>query len=246
MINEFKEVDFPPSKNNRQCLGPCYKKNTWFFHPIDYKYLYNKDIDACPVIPHIEDNKRYLIDECDDPIKIDKKFLDEVKKFYMTPITYFNCNYLLKICYNLYSIDDIYIWLDQDVPLMHKIRIINCMWRHYGDEINVINSIIVDIYILYIKTFVLKELYDSISKYISIDNDKIYLKSTDDNNSNQKDSLIKINYIAEKFINKSFVHKFVEYFIKKYKQKWLSVQSITLNFKYDYVDYVKNKIINSV
>src|SRR5437899_3161051 len=40
---------YPKSKNNFQCIGPCYQPGTWIVHPITLEYVCDKDYAFCPV-----------------------------------------------------------------------------------------------------------------------------------------------------------------------------------------------------
>ncbi len=69
----IKSKKFPKSISGKQCVGPCYKKNTKVLHPTYLNVITNEN-DFCPInrIEKIIDGKKiiYDTDVCNDATNI--------------------------------------------------------------------------------------------------------------------------------------------------------------------------------
>ena len=119
-------------------------------------------------------------------------------------------------------------------------RIIDCAWKIYGSNVDVLNDQLIDFYIMVIKKDWIKYIYPIISKYIYVDENNIYFKkNSDDENSNQ---IEKINFFFKKIINKQFIYKFLYSYIEMNKSNWDDIKSHSKLMLEYLIDYIISKI----
>jgi hypothetical protein len=247
------DVKYKKSKNNRDCLGPCYKPEKWIIHPVSLSYITNKAKPFCPVMPYeyynpITDKSAIMtIDECyraDDEQDINVKLIELNM---LMPKIDFDCSQFLKIYYNIYSFENgiNYIINNMNSPYYTKIRILECAWKIYGNNKAVITDNLITIYLSIIKKRWIKLIYNSLSKYIKVESNKIFFtkKATSKDN---KYKVQKINYLFDKLINKNNLYNILEEYIEDHKDKWARVLNHNLNILEYMIDYFENKILNSI
>ena len=66
---------YSKSKNNFQCLGPCYEPSTYIIHPTTLEHVTNTKYPFCPVNewddidPKTKQKTSRITDKCFNPIK---------------------------------------------------------------------------------------------------------------------------------------------------------------------------------
>lgn len=258
-MNDFSEQVFdrkyPISKNNKQCIGPCYEPGTWIIHPITLEYVTNTNHSFCPVnqweITDPKSGKKFnrTTDECYVPTHEKDISKKEIEMNILIPKIDFSCIQFLKIYYDIHSFEDSLTWIsiNYNIPIFTKLRVMNCSLEAFGSNIDIIDDRLVDFYIEVIKKVWIKDIYPYIKNYIFVDNNKIYLK---DNKNNEliddKYVIEKINFFLEKFANKNMIYKFLLKYINKYKHSWNNIESHNNELKKYYKKYIIDKIIETV
>lgn len=238
---------FPKSKNNHQCVGPCYKPNTHTLHPMYLKRLSSKTA-YCPVGAWTETKKdgtkkKHIIDMCENPTnETDKKML-EISM--LLPYIDFNSNHFLKIYYNIFSFDDALIWINNNnfTPIDTRIRIISNALNAYGKKIEIIDGRFIKFMYDTIKTKYMTTIYKNICPYIGKNKDKIMLINPEDNkldNDNFKEE--RTNYIYDAIISKDELFKFVTRYLKRNQTNWEEITDNLNDLILKLIEYVTNKI----
>jgi len=252
---QYFENKYPKSKNNFQCLGPCYQPNTLVVHPITLEYVTDKDNAFCPVKEWLQaDNKTgkkisKLTDTCFKPTESKSITGKELEMNIILPHIDFNCEQFLKIYYNIYTFEDAINWITTKIhaPIGNKQRVLDCAWKVYGKNIELIDIRIVDFYIDVCKKKWMRDIYNKISPYITIENDKISFIEPADNKLNSKEySVQRTNFIIDKFINRDTIQKFLSKFVKQKQDDWEKYESHTEQIKHDLINYIENKIKKSL
>lgn len=240
---------YPKSKNNKQCIGPCYKAGTWIVHPITLNYIKN-DHDFCPINETIIKNpstgqeELHYMDYCFDPKQNkdigNKEYQLNLELDIINPNIVFDSGKFLKLYYNLYSFDDIINWLQNKnyLNIMTKKRIIECGFEIYGEQFNLMNNLITEFYIEIIKKKLIGRLYNKLFRFIKIQDNKILLK---ENNDNANENYIeKQNYIINNFVTIDELNKFLTKIISQKNAN--NILSNTEYFIDLYAEYLVSKI----
>lgn len=241
---------YPKSKNNKQCIGPCYKAGTWIVHPITLNYIRNKENDFCPINetlfknPITGEEEPHYMDQCFDPkenrdIKNKDNQLN-LELDIINPNIVFDSAKFLKLYYNLFSFDDVINWVKNKnyVNIMTKKRVIECGFEIYGEQFNIMNNIVTEFYIDIIKQKLIGRLYNKLYKFIKIQDNKILLK---ENNDNINDNYVeKQNYIINNFVTVDEINKFITKIISQKNAN--NILSNTEYFIDLYAEYLINKI----
>lgn len=249
--NKIEMVDvidsYPRSKNNKPCIGPCYKPNTWIVHPVTLNYVTNKEQPFCPTNRHIEMDRNgkiiyKMIDECYNATEnID---INTAQMNIIYPKIAFDCNQFLRIYYKIYSFEGsiAYIKSKPNMSYYTKLRILECTWKIYGKNINDVDYGIIEIYLDIIKKKWIKYIYKEISKYIFVKNGKIYLfPPTDNQDNSNKYKKEKVNYIINKLITHNDIYKIIDGHIQLNKSEWDIVQSHNADLLKLLIDYLIRK-----
>lgn len=250
---------YPISQHNRQCLGPCYEKGTWIVHPVTLKYIVDFNNHFCPtneweyLDPDTGEHDIKYTDACYIPTNNKDISQKEIEMNALLPEIEFDCLKFLKIYYDLHSFEDILNWitLNKQIPILTKLRIMECAWESFGKDLDFIDDRLVDFYEEIIKKRWIKKIYNRIKKYIFVDrNEKIYLKKEEkypniiktyiDKKDRYKTE--KINFIIKTFVTKNNIYKFLSSYIEKYKHKWNDIRSHSSNLKEYFIEYIINKI----
>ena len=243
----FDKNKYPISRNNQQCLGPCYYANTKAIHPITLNPItYNEDF--CPTaewetIDKTTGKKEFhFIDKCYKPTDDETSNRKDIEINMLTPYIDFNTEHFLKIYYNIYSFEDGINWIEKNkfTPIVTRIRILNSILKSYGNKIDIIDNRVTDFFIEVIKSQYIKKILLSLSKYINISNNIVELGKTDNNIEN--DNNIKINYIIKTFINSDEIHKFIIKYLRYRKDQWKNINNYIENMINDLIEYIINKI----
>lgn len=247
---------FPISINNQQCLGPCYKQGEYIMHPITLAYITDLKNPFCPTQEWIDKNGNVQsLDTCLVPT--DKSQIDDaqIEQSFLSPTFHFNSEYFLKSYYNIYSFESAteYIATNSN-PLYTNLRIINCAWKVYGSSIDVLNDQLITFYMSVIKKDWIKDIYPVIEKYIYVDKDNIYLKNTKSDSDSESSSDLhdekhkveKINYFNKKFNQPQIIYKMLQTYIIENKSNWKDINDHNRNIENHYINYIRNKIINTL
>lgn len=252
--------NYPVSRQKFKCIGPCYHPGTWIVHPVTLEYTTDKNNPFCPVRQweYVDKNTNKKIslttDVCYPPTENKDLSGKEFEINILTPNIDFNDEHFLKIYYNIYSFENAVEFIDTKkyLPLLTKVRIMDCALNAYGNDLNVIDHRTVNFFIQVAESLWINDLYNAINKYIVIKDDKINFDKqyafVDDNevdklndlNDNNKE--IKINYIKHKFINSDNMYKFIIKYLKHRKEKWNDIKNHVANMKNDFIVYIEQKI----
>ena len=229
-------------KHNQPCIGPCLSGKEAIVHPIYLRNIGPFEEPYCSTLEWInEDGQKLIHDTCKEPTDITKIDKRDLTISYAIPNFGFDCKEFLKNYYDLYSFESVLEWISQDHNSIYtKLRIVNCSWGAFfnGDEI--INDQLIEFYIHVIKKIWIKELYSNIFEYISVDKNNIYIKKNSDKIKDHK--IEKINFIIEKFNNRSFIYNTLKSYIDTNKSRWKNIKNYNNELKQYYIDCVINKI----
>jgi hypothetical protein len=238
-----KKIDkFPISVNNQQCVGPCYQPGTPVIHPISLNLISAKDHPFCPTFEwYNEKTKEYQqTDVCTAPSDI-SQMQQEINLNLVVPMFHFSCEYFLKAYYNIYSFEGATDWVynNSRAPINSQLRILNCAWKVFGSNVDIINDQLINFYSNLIKTIWMKNIYPKVSKFIYIDetNNNIYLKENDQKDS-EKRQIEKINYFNKKFNTSQIIYKVLQIYIKENKDKWNEIDDHNYGIRKQYTNYV--------
>jgi len=238
-------IDYKKSIDGYQCIGPCYKKNTFYHHPIDNITLYSKEYNTCPITKRTEYNK---ITKLNDPIYNapclfpDKNIKEPEYDYIMISTIPFNSTVFIKNIYDLKTLEEFYKWLDINKTNLYttKKRVFERGINVYSDYINIVDDRLVIFFIQIIKENMIS-LYQNVRPYLDIKNDTVYLthknkKYTDDN----KNVKLFKTYIENTFLTQDIVHK---YLISIIKYKDILKKTDVLDNLTQYLsDYIIEKI----
>lgn len=245
---------YPKSVHNIQCIGPCYYPGTMIVHPIALQYLTNPDDAFCPIVPYENIDKitgkkeTITADRCYHPTERTDLSGKEFEINILSPNIDFNNAQFLNIYYNILSFEDSVNYIDNKkyLPIMTRLRIIDCALNAFGYELSIFDNRIVNFFIDVINNKWIDELYNVINKYIKIDNDKILFTVSNKMNDSLKDKDVKYNFIKSKFVNSDEVYKFLSRYLKHRKGNWEQIKLHSENIKNDFIVYVENKIKASI
>jgi hypothetical protein len=251
------EKKYPKSKNNFQCLGPCYKPNTWVLHPITLEHITDEKNPFCAVNEweYIDEKtgKKYdiLTDACHNPTDSQPISKKELEMNIIIPTIDFNSEHFLKIYYKIFCFDDTIKWLEDNThaAFFTKKRILECSIKAFSKEIYGIDEIIVDFYIGIIKKSWLDGIIRKINKYINIDGENnISFQNPKYNNISYENKYQneKRNYVIEKFINSEFVEKFLTRFIQQFQNSLDEFDSLSDKIKTELEIYIEHKILKTL
>jgi hypothetical protein len=221
---------YPKSKNNFQCLAPCYYPGTMVIHPTQLEFVTEGPLPFCPV-----DEWKYVdaksgetrsksTDTCYNPTEKDTTSTSQLDLNILTPYIDFNSEQFLKIYYKIFSFDDAIDWIDNNkhVPIGTKIRIINCALKAFKSSIELFDMRFCDFFIDFIKSQHMKSLYLKICNNVGIDEktNEIFLIDKQNNTLGVHDkSIERTNYIIKTFINKEEITKFLQKYFKQQKKE---------------------------
>lgn len=244
---------YPKSKNNYQCVGPCYPPGTMVVHPTQLEFVTEGPLPFCPIDeifyedPKSGETLKKSTDTCYNPTEKDNIDKSQLELNILTPQIDFNSEQFLKIYYKIFSFDDAIDWTDnnQHVPLGTKIRIINCAIEAFGKTIELFDVRFCNFFINYVKLKKIKTLYSQIHKNIGIDvnTGDIFIV---DNKSNKLEihdkSVERTNYIIQSFVNKEEIIKFLQKYFKKKSDQLVFAEDHLNKMANDLIIYITNKI----
>ena len=256
-INYFNKK-YPTSKNGHQCLGSCYKPQTWIVHPITLEHVTDLHNPFCPVKEWIKiddetgRSEEKIIDNCQNVTAETKQSSKELEMSIIMPTMDFSCSNFLKIYYDLYSMGAVLNWLEEHSydPYYTKKRVLDCAWKAYGFDDIVIDDRLVNFYIETVKKKWIGKLYRRLWNYIIVKNKNIFFsnknKDKKTNDDTDKEKITKMNYIIDKFITYQNIHKIIHVYVETYKNKKEKIHSHTDNIKNELIDYVIKQVMKSL
>lgn len=242
------ELKYPKSKHGYQCLGPCFPPGATTVHPISLEHITNNHNPFCPIKlidtinPLTQRHEIKSHDECFQA-SVSKDYFNksEYERNIVMPVMDFSEEYFLKTIYNINSFDKAleYISKKKTLPKLTRLRILDCAWVAYGQDVIIIDNRLVDFYIELIKKYWINDIYNKIGAYVHVKKNTIFLDSPDTNELTIKDySTERINFILNRFINYDEIYKFLTRFIKNRSDN----EKISELIKNDLLEYIINKI----
>jgi len=251
-MNNF-DKKYQTSKNNWTCLGPCNKPSTLVLHPITLEYITDKKNNFCPVLPWFKDDdpsRFFLYDECHKVDNFNDSNNHNMFMNIITPKINFESSQFLKIYYNIFSFENAINWIEDNShkPIYTKLRILECVWKTFGNNYDILNDRLINIYFIIIKKYWINIIYNKLQKYIFIDdNNSIFFVNKDDNNNNNNNNIQEqINFIMNKLVNKNNIYKILSNHIDNYIDEWDSIINHHPVILQSYITYLENKIIKSI
>ncbi len=253
ITTDTPDKKYPIAKSGKQCLSPCYEPGTYAIHPVTLQYVIDKDNPFCAIHPYEKwDPVRgqmeiYTHDECYVPTAKEDIVKKQIEMDILLPIIDFSCSRFLNLYYDSNSFEDIFIWFDKnpDASNATKMRLIECGWKVYGNDVNVVSDSMVNFYVELIKKSWIKYLYPTIKSYIQIDGDNIYVekkKEVDNTTRNDKHKIMKVNYFIKNFVTKNNVYKFLTTYIEHYSSQWNEIESHNENIRDFFIKYIIEKM----
>ncbi len=247
---ENKNIDntYPISKNNRQCIGPCYNPNKFIIHPINLTFVTGpKDKPFCPTNNYEvnENGKKYKssVDVCFK--ETDYINNNQIQMDILNPMINFDHELFLASYYNILTYENLIDWLDKNKnsPINTKLRIIECSWKAFKDKIYFIDLFIIEIYMEYFIENI-NIFYNKLHKYIDIEKDKLSFKKT---NIDIKTNIIeRINFLKDKLLNTDEISKFLNKYFEKYRDNINEISFEKKEILQNYINYLENKIEKSL
>lgn len=242
-----KDIDkFPTSINNQQCIGPCYKPGEKIVHPYTLN-LVTAEHPFCPTLVWFNEKTQSYeqIDMCLSPSDVSQN-QQQIDLNLIVPVFHFSCEYFLKSYYNIFSFEGATDWVYNNIqsPINTQLRIMNCAWKVFGSNVDIINDQLIDFYSKLIKNNWLKKIYPKISKYIYVDekNNNIYFKDNNQQDS-EKRQIEKINFFNKKLNTSQNIYKVLKTYIKENKDNWKNIEDHNEGIRKQYIKFVLS-IIN--
>jgi len=214
---------YPKSLTGKQCVGPCYKKNTRIIHPL-YFHIVSFDKSFCPVAEHIinhnnNNKKKSHIDEC---IEYNNDDISNLHLDILQPNFDFNVPNFLNLYYNIQNFSEGIEWISQNiqVSINTRERIFNLIFEAFNKDIDMFDisdNRIADFINLLIKTKY-NNLLSKLFIYINIDNNFAsihkYSYNIRDIPETDETIIIKTNYIIKNLITYNNISNFITKNIK--------------------------------
>ena len=237
---------YPKSSSGKQCVGPCYKKNTKIIHPIYLDIITDNYNDAfCPVAEWTRTNnnkvEKYQIDKCDEETY--KKNKNDFTTTYdlLYPYVDFNEEIFLELFYNINKFSDAIQWIEdnKNLPIDSKQRIFDLALDAFGSNLDIIETSdtrIVDFIFNLFKIKFFNNVVTALLKYININNKIVELKYNDKKETDET-IVIKTNYINKNILTIENVTNFISNYFRS-SNKEIRMQSPS--------EIMVNKFINFI
>lgn len=228
-MNNKSKSKYGYSANENKCIGPCVEKNTLMIHPSIPDYFVVLDRNECPVYGT-------SIDTINEPCRNPEKNINPLEN--LRTLIDDSPKNILKNYYQITTVHECYNFLKLKNPLYTKMRILECFWKVYGRDINIVNDIVVHTYIDICKQIWIREIYKKLKPNIRVSENKIYYDANSkikNSKNNKKYKIEKINYIFKKIITEDWMRNFFGDFCRK----------INLEVK-NFNEYIKNAIIKKL
>jgi len=230
---------FPLSKNERQCLSPCYFPNTKIHHPVYYNLVSDDEPFCASEMYTDKDGIDKLTDGCNNPTR-NAPPNEDVRAI---TTTMFTKKYFLLYYYDIETMNDSLIWLEKNthVPLNTKIRIIYCALYEFGKNIDIIDDRLTNFFISFIKSKHINKIYDNIHNNIGIDGENILIVASSNLPQNNF-KIERINYTINTFITTDTIKRFIQKYIELKKTKWNNINNHLEEMANDLLVYITSKI----
>lgn len=257
IINKNK-LKYPISKNGHQCIGYCVQPPNSVYHPELKELLIphpNTTIAQCPI--SIDPKNKKNLDECTYTDINNVQYWEDYIPLY--PDLILKTDELLKV-YNITSYNKglEVIKYNNNINLLTKLRIVDCMWKVYYEHISIVNDTLIEFYVNVAKKLWSHALYKKFYHYIYITNeyeqiDKKISKLCDSGNENKVIYIKynnqpfdyhkheKINCFITKFINFSKMYEFLNKYSKIY-----NIKIVTSNNKPIYINTIDKEYENFI
>jgi hypothetical protein len=221
---------YPKSTSGKQCVGPCYKKNTKIIHPMYLSIITDTHNDAfCPVAEWTKTDKdsgkiqRFHVDKCNEYTH--KENTSEYATSYdlLYPYVDFNEEIFLQLFYNINNFSEAIQWIEDNkhTPIDSRQRIFDLSIDAFGHSFDIIETSdtrIVDFLLNIIKTKFLNKVVIQLFRFVNINSDIVELKAND-KKENDDSIIIKTNYIVKNLLTIENVTNFISnYFRTQYKE----------------------------
>lgn len=251
---ELNIKKYPKSKNNLQCLGPCYYPGTTVIHPTLLEFVTDKEKAFCPVSewevvdPATGQRKKVYSDVCFNPTDKTGVSSKELELNILTPYIDFSSEQFLKIYYEIFSFEDALDWLgrNKDLPIDTQIRVMECALKafSYGRGVILIDVRFVDFIIDIIKRRYISFILQKNGKYVGVNSkDEFMLVPSGSVLSDKNNSVVeKTNYLVKMFVNRDEITKFIGRYFKLHSDTWDSHKEFIEPMMKDFSEYVNAKI----
>jgi bifunctional DNA-binding transcriptional regulator/antitoxin component of YhaV-PrlF toxin-antitoxin module len=250
MKNRKRTKKYKKSINNIQCLGPCYKPDTYVVHPVYLEHINKYDDNPfCPTEYHEVDDaktgKKKVIpyDICANPTDISDISTSESIILFQSGFTK---DVFLSLYYDINSFEEMVDWLNTNKMALidTKTRIVNAALNIYDNSIEYFDDVFIKFYIDYMKDKFTKKIYKEIHENIGIKEGDILITKEKDNKLKYDEYTIeRINYIVEKFLNIDEVRKFLHKIIKANEINFEDYDDSLIIIANKHVEYIKNTIL---
>lgn len=236
------------SINGNICLTECYPKNHEYIHPILMNDIKSLTQNTCAI-----DNKNYTyLEDCRIEDNIKYSIPKQLEIIFLN-IPFDNRQFLSEI-YDIHSFDDAIYWTKEnlDYPQTTIIRIHNCAWKAYGNNITNLAESVIDYYYDMISNHWIHDYYTALAKeYVFVvKNDETLqvLKKTSENYKMSSNIIFVIRLILFYHLNRNTFNNVIKMYIKRYLPEWNKIDSHYLNLKkycYRYLHRHISKIVSS-
>lgn len=249
----MEDIKYPTSKNNRQCIGPCYEPNKFIVHPITLNLVSGEPDKAfCPTnvyegVDEMGNKYRSYVDQC---FKSTSDTNINTQIDILNPTVTFNSQIFLNYYYNINTYDELLEWLNKNSHLLlsTKMRIIECGFSTFIKDIYLIDDNIIKLYTeLFSEN--LEYFYNNTYEYIDCGKNIVFKKN---NNKKEKMKAERMKYLERKLITHDevgkFINKYFEKAIEELKEKNISLDYVfqKKNIISSFNKYLVNKIEKSI
>lgn len=251
---------YPVSLSGKQCIGPCYKPGSVFFHPSTATESGPYITPVCPTRKYVykdpyspgKGHTINVLDACSRPTVNSVTDIANTDTFSI-PYMDFSGENFVKFYYGIKSFDDMLDWLEKNksMPYRNKERIFDKGMFAYGTNINIIDHRFVQ-HIKYVFEHNLPLIYKYTRKYIHYKDNNITLSDrTNYRSDNKKDEdtheTIKHirQYIKNQFLSYDELHKFINKFIRYYKSETRSGY-VTEKLVRLVIEYIIKRILTTI
>lgn len=242
-MNNLDEQKFPKSKNGLQCITPCYPADLWTINPITLRF-HTSNLPYCHVNLNIDEEGNELeVDGCYNPISI--KDYSEMNVDILVPTIDFNCKHFLILFNNIKNLEDGMEYLEKKkyTSTTTRARVVNCILKVYGENIEIVDQRLVDFFIELAKKKWINQIYDRLYMYVYADEKGVRFIDPKFNNLSYSDYKIeRINFLISLFMNYDEMYKFINRYLKYRKDNWDNIENYIENIRDDYIVYIENKI----